>query len=122
MKKFLFTLIILLLICSGIGVYLFYHSDFTNLSTIKGTITSTKSNDSLTTFKTTRKNTIVVSCDSTIEQGTLSITLIDSSGTVIKDFEVDKNYSEAVTLKKNTEYKLLVSYKGFIGDFEVKCK
>lgn len=122
MKKFLFTLIILLLICSGIGVYLFYHSDFANLSTIKGTITSTKSNDSLTTFKTTSKNTIVVSCDSTIEQGTLSITLIDSSGTVIKDFEVDKNYSEAVTLKKNTEYKLLVSYKGFIGDFEVKCK
>jgi hypothetical protein len=88
---------------------------------IKESITSKTSNTSLSTFHTS-SDSIVVSLNSTIEQGTLTITLTDSSGAVIKDFEVNSNYSEIVTVKKNNKYKLLVSYKNFMGDFEVRCK
>lgn len=92
------------------------------MAIIKGSIHSTTSNASLTTFHTTRKDTIVISANSTIEQGSLTITLTDESGAVITDIDVDTNYSELIQVKKNKDYKLLVSYQDFIGDYEIKCK
>lgn len=64
----------------------------------------------------------MISANSTIEQGSLTITLTDESGAVIMDIDVDKNYSEFITVKMNKDYKLLVSYQDYIGDYEIKFK
>lgn len=122
MKKIILIATFFLLILTGFGIYFFNHSDLSYLAIIKGTITSTQSKDSLATFHTSTKNTVTIFSDSIIEEGSLAITLLDSSGTVIQDFDTNKTSVTEVTLKKNKDYKLLVSYKGFIGSYEVKCK
>ncbi|MBA4688877.1 MAG: hypothetical protein H2184_17250 [Candidatus Galacturonibacter soehngenii] len=122
MKKNFIIILIGIIFIFGLGIFFYSQSDFTYLAIIKGSIHSTTSNASLTTFHTTRKDTIVISANSTIEQGSLTITLTDESGAVIKDIDVDTNYSELIQVKKNKDYKLLVSYQDFIGDYEIKCK
>lgn len=122
MKKNYIIILIGIILIFSIGIFFYSQSDFTYLAIIKGSIHSTTSNASLTTFHTTRKDHIVISANSTIEQGSLTITLTDESGAVIMDIDVDKNYSELIQVKKNKEYKLLVSYQDYIGDYEIKCK
>ncbi len=122
MKKKYIIILIGILFIFGVGIFFYSQSDFTYLTIIKGSITSATSNASLTTFHTTGKKHIVISANSTIEQGSLTVTLTDESGAVIMDIDVDKNYSEFITVKKNKEYKLLVSYQDYIGDYEIKCK
>lgn len=122
MKKNYIIILIGFLFLFGVGIFFYRQSDFTYLTIIKGSITSTASNTSLTTFHTTRKKHILISANSTIEQGSLTITLTDESGAVIMDIDVDKNYSEFITVKMNKDYKLLVSYQDYIGDYEIKFK
>lgn len=122
MKKNFIIILIGIIFIFGLGIFFYSQSDFTYLAIIKGSIHSTTSNASLTTFHTTRKDTIVISANSTIEQGSLTITLTDESGAVITDIDVDTNYSELIQVKKNKDYKLLVSYQDYIGDYEIKCK
>ena len=122
MKKNYIVILIGILFIFVVGIFFYSQSDFTYFAIIKGSITSATSNASLTTFHNTGKKHIVISANSTVNQGSLTITLTDESGAVIMDIDADKNYSELVTVKKNKDYKLLVSYQDYIGDYEIKCK
>ncbi|MDS0525997.1 hypothetical protein NNC19_09930 [Clostridium sp. SHJSY1] len=122
MKKIKFG-VVLLVVVLGIGIYYYkFISDFSCLADIKGDITSTQSNGSEATFQVEKGEKIKFVCNSVVQQGNLKITLNDANGRAIKDFDINKKYSEEFTFESHGEYGISAKYSDFIGSFNVKCK
>ncbi|NRT35858.1 hypothetical protein OD350_12685 [Clostridium beijerinckii] len=106
-----------------IGIFLYKtFSDFAYLGSVSQNITSNESSNSESTFNAKKGENIKFNCNSLVEEGSLKLTLTDSSGKVIRNFESNKNYSEQVTFENDGEYRLSATYDNFIGNLHVKFR
>jgi hypothetical protein len=121
-KKTIVAIIAIVIVCA-VGIYSYNNiSDFSCLGCIKDNITSKDSNNSEVTFNVKNGDRIKFICDSSIKKGTLKITLTDSNGKLIKNFQTNKNYTEQISLVKKGKYILSATYDNFIGNYTVKYK
>jgi hypothetical protein len=74
------------------------------------------------TFNVKNGDEIKFFCDSSVKKGTLKITLTDSNGKLIKNFQTNKNDKEQIYLVKKGKYILSATYDNFIGNYTVKYK
>ena len=120
MKKTL-GIVAIIVVALVIGISLYKNiSDFAYLGSVNRNITSKESSNSESTFYAKKGDNIKFNCDSSVKEGTLKLTLTDSSGKVIRNFESNKNYSEQVSFEKDGEYRFSATYDDFIGNFHVK--
>ena len=122
MKKTLVVVTIIIVVLV-IGISLYKNiSDFEYLGSVNGNITSKESSNSESTFYAKKGDSVKFNSNSSVKEGTLKLTLTDSSGKVIHNFESNKNYSEQVSFEKDGEYRFLATYDDFIGNFHVKFR
>jgi len=112
---------IVVVLVIGISLYKNF-SDFAYLGSVSQNITSNESSNSESTFNAKKGDNIKFNCNSLVKEGSLKLTLTDSSGKVIRNFESDKNYSEQVSFENDGEYMLSATYDDFIGNFHVKFR
>lgn len=104
MKKTIVVIIAIVIVC-GVGIYLYKNiSDFSYLGCIKNNITSKDSNNSEVTFNVKNWHEIKFFCDSSVKEGTLNLTLTDSNGKLIKNFQTNKNGTEQIFFVKKGKY------------------
>lgn len=122
MKKTLsIVAVIVVVLVIGISLYKNF-SDFAYLGSLSQNITSNESSNSESTFNAKKGDNIKFNCNSLVKEGSLKLTLTDSSGKVIRNFESNKNYSEQVSFENDGEYMLSATYDDFIGSFHVKFR
>ena len=122
MKKTL-RVVTVIVVALVIGSFLYKNiSDFAYLGSVSQNITSKDSNNSESTFNAKKGDNIKFNCNSSVKEGSLKLTLTDSSGKVIHNFKSNKDYSEQVSLDNDGEYILSATYDDFIGNFHVKFR
>lgn len=107
-------------ICICIGI--FFIAYYSSLGTINKNVIAKESNNCEVTFNVKKSDKIKITYDSLIKEGTLKLRLTDSSGKVIENFETNRNSSKQVSIDKDGEYVLSVTYDNFVGNFKMKAK
>ncbi|MFT5871751.1 MAG: hypothetical protein ACI8WT_000671 [Clostridium sp.] len=119
MKKALVAIVAIVIVCIYIGIII---SDFSNLGSMKDNITSKKSSNSEITFNAKKGEKIKFTYNSSVKEGTLKLTLTNSNGKAIENFEPNKNSVKQVYLDNEGEYVLSATYTNFIGNYKINCK
>ncbi len=106
----------------GIGIGIYEISDFSKLAVVKDNIISQQSNASLGSFKAKKDSKLRINYSSHIEEGSLNLSLVDSNNEIVEEFRTNSKSSKELSIDKDDEYKILVKYNDFVGEYNVSVK
>ncbi|RDU23528.1 hypothetical protein [Anaerosacchariphilus polymeriproducens] len=119
MKNKRAIIIIGICICVCIGIVVVKIKQNSLLGNLKRNLIHETSSNSEISFNAKKGDIIKLSNKLSINKGSLRTAFKDSDGNVIDSFELKKNSSRKVSINKDGEYILSVTYNNFIGNFAI---